>query len=60
MRANRYQLNDRYIGHLKPRTGPYVVWDTRQFGLSILVRPTGHKAFYCVYTFGGHRQCRRD
>jgi integrase len=36
-----------------PRAAPYLVWDTYQRGLVVQVRPTGHRSWYCVYSFNG-------
>ena len=46
---NKHRLNDRFIGDLLPKDGPYLVWDTMQHGLAVRVQPTGHKSFKVIY-----------
>jgi integrase len=50
---NKHRLNDRFVIDLQPRAGPYLVWDTLQYGLAVQVQPTGHKAFKCIYSRRG-------
>ncbi|MFL6839527.1 MAG: Arm DNA-binding domain-containing protein [Bradyrhizobium sp.] len=50
---NKHRLNDRFVGDLLPRTGPYLVWDTVQHGLAAQVQPTGHKSFKVIYSRHG-------
>src|SRR5258706_10488148 len=47
---NKHRLNDRFVSGLQPRSGPYLVWDTKQNGRAVHVQPTGHRSFYCIYS----------
>ncbi len=49
----KHKLSDIFLRKLKPQARPYVVWDTHQRGLAVVVQPTGHKAWKCVYPFHG-------
>lgn len=50
---NKHKLSDIFINKLKPRSRPFMVWDTHQRGLAVAVQPTGHKSWKCVYAFHG-------
>ena len=58
---NKHRLNDRFVIDLQPRAGPYLVWDTLQYGLAVQVQPSGHKAFKVIYSRRGNplRNLRR-
>ena len=45
MAAKRRRLTDANVGKLAPATREYTVWDTRQAGLGVRVRPSGHRSF---------------
>ena len=48
MAVKRRRLTDANIARLKPTAREYTVWDTRQAGLGVRVRPSGHRSFvYC-------------
>jgi integrase len=52
---NRRKLSDAFVKTMKPDSSrAVVVWDTIQRGLALKIRPTGHRAWKCVYTI-----CRR-
>ena len=42
---NRVKMNALTVARLKPASAPYVVWDTKQHGLAIRIRPTGARAW---------------
>ena len=48
---NKTKLNDLLIKRLKAKS--YLIWDTYQRGLAIRVKPTGHRAWKCIYKSGG-------
>jgi hypothetical protein len=48
---NRRRLSNIVLNNLKPKPGPYLLWDTKQAGLAVQVRPTGKRTFYCIYTY---------
>jgi integrase len=50
---NRRNLSELLVRKLKPEEGAFCVWDTRQRGLALMVQPTGHKAWKCVYSRNG-------
>ena len=45
MAAKRRRLTDASVAKLAPATREYTVWDTRQAGLGVRVRPSGHQSF---------------
>src|SRR5271157_190083 len=50
---NRRNLSEIFVRKLKPQEQAFCVWDSRQRGLALLVQPTGHKAWKCVYSRNG-------
>jgi integrase len=50
---NRRNLSEVFVRKLKPQERAFCVWDSRQRGLALLVQPTGHKAWKCVYSRNG-------
>ena len=51
---NRRKLSEAFLRRLRPRPGrTFAVWDSYQRGLAVLVQPTGHKSWKCVYKFHG-------
>ena len=57
MAVKRRRLTDANIARLAPTTREYTVWDTRQAGLGVRVRPSGHRSF--VYWRKGEDGARR-
>ena len=57
MAAQRRRLTDAGIARLAPAVLEYTVWDTRQAGLGVRVRPSGHRSFvhYRKGEDGAHR-----
>jgi integrase len=51
--AKKHKLSDIFLKKLKPQARPFAVWDELQRGLAIVVQPTGHKAWKCIYPFHG-------
>jgi integrase len=48
-------LSDAFIKTVRPDPNRVVVyWDTHQRGLALMVQPSGHTAWKCVYTIRGH------
>ena len=57
MAARRRRLTDASVARLTPAAREYTVWDTRQAGLGVRVRPSGHRSFvYCRKGDGGARR----
>ena len=50
---NRRNLSELFVRNLKSQEGAFCVWDSRQRGLALMVQPTGHKAWKCVYSRNG-------
>jgi integrase len=50
---NKVKMNALTVVRLKPASAPYVVWDAKQRGLAIRVRPTGHAAWKVIYSRHG-------
>src|SRR4029078_9715531 len=42
---------------LEPQLSKFLVWDTKQRGLAVVVQPTGQKAWKCVYSRHGRPRC---
>jgi integrase len=38
---------------LRPAAKPYLVWDTAQRGLALLIQPSGYRAYKLIYRFHG-------
>ena len=49
----KQRLTDITVKQAKPAGGRYIIWDTKQHGLALAVRPTGGKTFYCIYSRRG-------
>jgi integrase len=47
----KVQLTELHRTRSKPEAKSYLLWDTKQRGLALQVRPTGHRAFKVVYSF---------
>jgi integrase len=51
---NKRRLTELYVSSLKPAsTAAYVVWDTWQRGLALVVQVTGSKGWKAVYSYRG-------
>ena len=57
MAAKRRRLTDANVARLVPANREYTVWDTRQAGLGVRVRPSGHRSY--VYCRKGEEVARR-
>lgn len=57
MAVKRRRLTDANVARLTPKAREYTVWDTRQAGLGVRVRPSGHRSF--VYLRNGEDGARR-
>jgi integrase len=51
--AHKRRLTELSVRKLKPRTTPYLIWDTLQRGLAIRVQPTGARAWKAIYSYHG-------
>ena len=51
--ANKRRLTELFIRKTAPRAHTFLVWDTIQHGLALQIRPTGHKAWKCIYSHHG-------
>ena len=57
MAVKRRRLTDANVARLTPAVREYTVWDTRQAGLGVRVRSSGHRSFvYCRKSAGGARR----
>ena len=50
------KLSDRLVAGLKPQARPYLVWDTGQPRLVLLIQPSGHRAFKFIYSRQGRNR----
>jgi integrase len=50
---NKQKMNAFTVARLQPAEAPYVVWDTRQQGLALRVRPTGARSWKVIYSRHG-------
>jgi integrase len=51
--ANKKQLNQKMLDRTKPKANTFLVWDSKQHGLAVQVRPNGHKAWKVIYSHRG-------
>jgi integrase len=51
--AFKRRLTELSVRKLKPKTAPYLIWDTLQRGLAIRVQPTGARAWKAIYSYHG-------
>ena len=51
--ANKRTLTENFMTKLKPQSQKYIVWDTKQRGLAVLVQPTGFKSWKAIYSLNG-------
>jgi integrase len=51
--ALKRRLTELTVRKLAPKSDAYLVWDSHQRGLTIRVRPTGHKAWKVIYSRHG-------
>jgi integrase len=47
---NKVKMNALTVARLKPASKPYLVWDTKQQGLALRIRPTGARAWKAIYS----------
>ena len=52
-KAQKRKLSELTVKRLRPAQKPFLVWDTKQSGLALRVRPTGARSWYCVYSRHG-------
>ena len=53
---NKRKLSDIFLKKLKPQSCAFTVWDNHQRGLAVVVQPTGHKAWKCIYSMHGRKR----
>ena len=51
--VNRRKLTDLFVSTRKAQERPELIWDLKQPGLALSVRPTGKKAWKVIYRFHG-------
>ena len=51
--VNRRKLTDLFVSSRKAQERPELIWDAKQPGLALSVRPTGKKAWKVIYRFHG-------
>ena len=51
--ADRRKLTDLFVSRASRRTEPELIWDVKQPGLALWVRPTGKKAWKVIYRHHG-------
>jgi hypothetical protein len=47
----KYALTHIHVVRFQPKPKPYLIWDLKQKGLALQVRPNGHKSWKCIYSF---------
>jgi hypothetical protein len=50
---NKRTLTEKFLKKLKPQPRKFLVWDTKQRGLAVLVQPTSMKSWKCIYSLHG-------
>ena len=51
--TDRRKLTDLFVSSVKPQDRPQLIWDLKQPGLALSVRPTGKRAWKVVYRHKG-------
>jgi hypothetical protein len=51
--ANKRVLTELLLQRLRPQAQRFLVWDSKQNGLALQVRPNGLRAWKCIYSFRG-------
>jgi hypothetical protein len=51
--ANKRVLTELLLQRLRPRAQRFLVWDSKQNGLSLQIRPNGLRAWKVIYNFRG-------
>src|SRR6516165_4323526 len=46
---NKAKLTSLTVTKLRPTAKPYLVWDSYQRGLALLIQPSGHRSFKLIY-----------
>jgi integrase len=46
---NKQKLTSLTVTKLRPTAKPYLIWDTVQRGLALLIQPSGHRSFKLIY-----------
>lgn len=54
--ADKRRLSELLVKRARPRADAFVIWDTKQSGLGLRVRPSGARGWYYVY--GRHNRSR--
>jgi integrase len=50
---NKRKISEVLLRRIRPKDRTFCVWDTHQRGLCVMVQPSGHKSFKCVYQHHG-------
>lgn len=50
---HKRELREISVRQVQPQARPFLVWDEKQRGLALQVRPNGTKVWKAIYTFGG-------
>ena len=51
--ADKRRLSELLVKRVRPHAEPYVIWDTKQSGLGLRIRPSGARGWYFVYARRG-------
>jgi integrase len=51
--ANKQRLSELAVKRLNAKASPQLVWDTKQSGLVLRIRPSGTRTWYCIYSRHG-------
>src|SRR5262245_9869642 len=51
--ANKRVITELLLQRLRPRAHRFLVWDSKQTGLALQIRPNGRRAWKCIYSFRG-------
>lgn len=52
-KARKAKLSELLISRQRPEATSFLIWDSLQRGLTLRVRPSGARSFYCVYSRHG-------
>jgi hypothetical protein len=51
--ADKRVLTELFLLRLRPRAQRFLVWDRKQSGLALQIRPNGKRGWKCIYSCRG-------
>lgn len=51
--ANKRKLSELFVKRARPKSKAHLIWDTKQSGLALRMRPTGNRSWFFIYSRHG-------